>query len=238
MNCRYHKYLLLFCAFLIFSCSSDKDDSHDQGIPCETEDIDIGIIDLDEESYDYLPYTGCEVIHYKNEQGDEVYFDTLYNKGFATKIFWRFDIQCESGAKNNYTFFSDQLNYSFKCDSLELNFIIGIGTENVSSQPLFFDELGMLLAAYSTDNRLDTIIKMDIVASFKGNEVEIEEELTRSIKYEYYEEVVLLGKSFKNVYHRNRPAENLLTDLYYNKEFGIFAFRDLDDVLWVFDRFE
>ena len=56
--------------------------------------------------------------------------------------------------------------------------------------------------------------------------------------YEFLSEIKLLNKSFNAVYKVVEPKDNLLTELYFNKEFGIVGFKDLNLVLWVFDRIE
>lgn len=56
---------------------------------------------------------------------------------------------------------------------------------------------------------------------------------------EFNENVDFLGKKFESVYS-SIPLEgvNKFSELHFSNSLGIIAFKDKDNILWVFDRFE
>lgn len=236
------KPLLFLFAISFFACSEDEiivDPPEEVVIPCSDELFALDTILLSPETNEFLAYDGTEGIIFKNSEDKEIRFDPL--SGSLRHVFREddFELVCEDGSFNNYAFVREQYVVSHKCEDLNLQYYLNIYTVNSGEIPEFVDYFNLIFHEPALDNVIDTSISLGIITSFKGNEDLLSEEFSSSNDgYEILDKVELLDKSFNDVYRVIEPEENQLTELYYNKEFGIVGFKDLESELWVFDRFE
>ncbi len=233
------KHIFILLSLIAISCSKvDEPPQIPKGAhPCETDTIDLDTILLNPQSLEFIPYTGLESIYFKNTTGDEVKFEPLYPPKSHHFRKTDFDLICDEGKINNYTFVREQYTVSHICKKLNLKYYLNLYTYNSRQQPKFIDRFNFLFHEPSLDNKIDTAISLTIVANFKGNEIELGEEFQHQ-NYEIFSALKILNKTFTNVYKVIEPKENLLTEIYFNKDFGLIGFKDLDSELWVFDRFE
>lgn len=220
-------------------CSKDDDVMKAiEQIICSDNIVDFNTIYLSPESIEFIPYNGEESIYFKNENGEEVKFEPLYPPISHSFIETEFELICEGGDMNHYIFTREQYAVSHKCESLNLQYYLNLYTYNSSQYPEFVDRFSLLFHEPALDNHIDTLIGLEIVTSFRDKEDLLAKEFTNYSNYEFVSEIKLLNKTFNEVYKVIEPEDNLLTELYFNKEYGIVGFKDLALELWVFDRIE
>lgn len=231
--------IVVFLCFLVMLGACKKEEEIDliDLAECESGIIDLGLINLEPESMSFLSYTGTENIYFRNDH-EEVKFEPLFPPNISTSLTKNFTIPCKDGAENEYIYRREQHSVSHRCEDLNLQYYVNLFPWNSSEFPLFVDQFSIVFHRPPIDNVIDTAIHLWIVPSFKGNEASLKDEIGFSENYQFLEDTTLLNKTFFNVYKVSQPKEEGLTELYYNKEFGIVAFKDLDFNLWVFDRFE
>ena len=232
--------LTLLLAMSLMACSNDDAISNEMmnGVPCSDAVVDLGTVLLHPEAVEFIPYTGEEDIYFKNESGAEVKFEPLYGPISHNFNEGDFELTCDDGSINNYVLSREQYSVSHKCEALNLQYYLNVYPNNSREHEAFIDLFSLVFHEPPTDYVIDTAINLNIITSYRGLEDLLSAEF---IYYNYYEldsEIQLLGKTFYEVYKVIRPASNLLTELYYNKAFGIVGFKDLDLELWVFDRME
>jgi hypothetical protein len=221
--------------------SCDKDDDVIEIIGqniCIDEIINFDTIHLSPESIGFIPYNGKESMYFKNVNGEEVKFEPLYPPISHSFRENEFELICDSGGLNNYIFTREQYAVSHKCEDLNLQYYLNVYSYNSSQRPEFVDKFSLLFHEPALDHNIDTLIKLEIITSYRNKEELLIEEFANYNNYEFLSEIKLLNKSFNAVYKVVEPKDNLLTELYFNKEFGIVGFKDLNLVLWVFDRIE
>ena len=232
-------FLILIGALSFGSCDNDDGiiEEDDQNL-CNDEITDFGTIYLSPESTDYIPYNGVENIYFKNVNGEEVKFKPLSPPISHFFMETEFELICENGDFNNYVFTREQYAVAHRCEDLNLQYYLNIYSYHSSQHPEFVDIFSLTFHEPALDNYIDTSINLAIITSFRNNEELLTEEFANYSNYEFVSEINLLNKTFNEVYKVNEPEDNLLTELYFNKEYGIIGFKDLDLELWVFDRIE
>ncbi|GJM33545.1 MAG: hypothetical protein DHS20C18_25460 [Saprospiraceae bacterium] len=221
------------------ACNKDDDTNPiDISIPCTNELIDLDTIRLNPESLEFIPYDGEESFYFKNNIGEEVKFEPLYPPISHSFRETDFELTCDDGDINNYVFTREQYAVSHKCTDLNLQFYLNVYSYNSSEYPQFVDKFTLIFHEPSLDNFIDTLIQLKVITSFKDEEELLGDEFDSYNQYEFKGEIELLDKTFNNVYKVIEPEDNLLTELYFSKEYGIVGFKDLEFRLWVFDRFE
>ncbi len=233
-------YVIFFAFCILISCSKNDDFGIQliNEIECDSNLISLDTVLLTQESLDFIPYTGIESFYFKNELGYEVKFEPLSPPISHSFRNTNFELTCIDGEVNDYEFTREQYAVSHKCDELNLQYYLNLYTFNSKIDLLFVDKFSFIFHEPATDNFIDTLIKLNIITSFKENELYLENEFESYQNYELLNEITLISKTFNNVYRVIQPPENLLTELYFNKEFGLIGFKDLNFELWVFDRFE
>ncbi len=222
---------------MFFSCTDEGNVGPDS-IECETEPIDLGEIFLDPVSLLFLPYSGQEIVVFKNAMGDEALFEHLENSFHHSIYTSTFKLICMSGDTNEYTYKGESYALSKRCELLDLNLEVDLYPSQSFSFPLFNDQLVVLLQTPSTDLLLDTIVILGVVTNYRGNG-----DLTNSLhdggfNHRFVSDTSLLNVDFHNLYVKQQSTLNPLQSIYYTKELGVVAFEDVEDVLWVYDRVE
>ncbi|MBK9980950.1 MAG: hypothetical protein IPP15_00760 [Saprospiraceae bacterium] len=237
-----YKFIFFISMFLLItfitSCDDPISPAPINDLTCESNLIDLDTIKLDPASVDFVSYTGTEVLVFKNTLGDEAKFKPLY--GPLSHVFYpmHFKIECMSGDTNHYTFIQEQYAVSKKCDKLNLQFYLNLLARNSFVVPLFNDEFSLILHTPPLDHFIDTAVTIRIVTSLKGNPDMPDPTHIYLASYKFTSDTTLLNVPFHDVYYTYKTSHGLLPSLFYTKELGMVAFQDLDDVMWVFDRFE
>ncbi len=234
-------HVLLIAMLILFnlsSCSKDENELVTPEIPnCQEGIIDLGTIDLESSSRNFIPYANEQTrIIFKNETGEEVVFEPHPNGERETYIEREFQLNCQVGSNNEYVFQCHFLINAHYCERLDLKITLQLNTQPAQSYPVFGDQLIVAIRSENPDINSNIYTQM---ASFKNYYLEQDDffhffEFTR----EYHESISLNGKEFKHVSHSSKTGINDLKSLYYNVENGIIGFTDEQDNLWVFDRFE
>jgi hypothetical protein len=231
--------LFLMTPILFVGCSKDDDVSETiEQIICNDSTVNFDTIYLSPESIGFIPYNGKESIYFKNENGVEVKFEPLYPPKSHSFRKTEFELICEGGDMNNYVFTREQYAVSHKCKDLNLQYYLNVYSKNSSQYPEFVDKFSLLFHEPALDNFIDTLIKLEIITSFREKEDLLTKEFANYGNYEFVSKIKLLNKTFNEVYKVIEPKDNLLTEIYFNKEYGIVGFKDLALKLWVFDRIE
>lgn len=229
---------LWFIGSLLTLISCSKEDTIPQ-IVCENRIIDLDTIILEENSRDFIPYTGLEKIYFKNENGSEVEFLQLYGPLKHSYHEFDFEIMCEESDFNEYVFNREQFSVSHKCAELNLQYYLNVYVQNSHKQPKFVDVFNFLLHAPALDNFIDTAISIRFITNDRGNEELLNDDFKHDNIYQFAPELLLNHKLFHSVYFNKQPnSPKLLTEVYYTKEQGLIGFKDIDGMLWVLDRIE
>lgn len=240
----FYKFLIFTITIVvsIYSCAIDDDVSIEPSLTfclsCVDGIVDLDTIFLSSESLGFIPYAGTENLIFKNEAGDEVVFEPLFGPVNQSIFSREFEVDCDEGGQNTYEFNRQQFAVSHKCEALNLQYYLNVLVFNSNEYPRFVDVFILNFHEPALDNLIDTVISLNVITDFKGNEVLLETEFEFYNDYEFVSEIELLDKTFTNVYQAIEPEDNLLTELYFNKANGIVGFKDLQMELWVFDRIE
>lgn len=231
-------WIVLIALTIHLQSCSDEGPATPQGIECAEEVITLGTIHLDPGSHPFVSYTGEEILVFKNDLGDEVRFEPMNN--FLNHIFFEswFELLCESGDSNIYMAKREIYNFSKRCDVLDLSLLMSISPVHSQELPLFNDEFNLYLYGSYPHLFLDTSVHINITTSLRGND-----KFSNPIRFIGYKngfvtDTVLLNVPIHNAYYTIKPPDKLLRSIFYTKEQGLVAFHDLEDVMWVLDRFE
>lgn len=218
----------------ILSCK--KDQVNPLLEPCKEALTNLDTVYLNPSSIEFMPYTGEESLIFINENGEEAKFESetaTRSHRFQTIDF---SIDCAEGNVNFYRMERELYAVFHRCEALELRHYFNINVWSSDIKPLLFDNFSLVFHRISPPNsNNDTFIELNLIPHYRGNEAALMTEFPPA--YDFLEEIELLDKSFTNVY-RVTKENHPLTILYFNKEFGIIGFKDLNQQLWVFDRFE
>jgi hypothetical protein len=219
--------LLVVTLFIVLISSCEKDKT---GILCG--EVDYGTFRLLENSINSIPYQENTLMIFHDSIGNKAEFELDFENGGYEIENINSHVKCEDDTtltkiyKTNIDYYRYDINEIN--DSLNLKFVIklevepyfqNIGTLNVS------DQLDILrrskTVSYSYSRRLNVLV----------NSRELSEQdinlFTKPI-----ENITLLGRTFHDAY------SNLDTSFVYNYEFGMLAFKDWDDNLWVLKKSE
>ncbi len=238
--------IVTFLCFLVMLGACKKDDSIGDtisNIECEVDTIDIGHVFVDSVSLNMIPYRReGELIFYKNQEGEEIKFQPRYQLSPVLQAYYStpFTLICENGNENQYKFAREQFGIPYSSFESNIEFSLRLYPHYSMRKPIFADKFHIQLFTLveGTTHNIEFTLEFEYIVYLRGNDSEQEEDFGITKDYELFPNVTLLNKTFTNVYKVTQSEERGLTELYYNKEFGIVAFKDLDFNLWVFDRFE
>ncbi len=225
--------------FLILLGSCCKDEMKLTGscqFDCQIPAINLDTFYLSTFSKSFLPYTGFEKIVFVNGNMQEAIFTQLF---FPSHFFYKSDsyFVCNPGDTIRYSIVREQLAVSHKCESLNLEYFLNILASTSFTKPLVIDMFFLTLHEPPHDFYIDTTINLNLVTDFRNNQNCLQDEFRYSPDVNKTSSVKLLGRVFENTYSVSQPTK-LLTELYFNREFGIVGFKDIKGVLWRFERFE
>ncbi len=228
------KYLsILILLFLSIFTSCKKEENTNSKEECSEEIIELEATFLEEESIAFVPYDSVSTIYFKNKNGKEISFVSFNNPTVRndTSAISSFFTPCSSNGFNMYGYRRQNIRCSFNSVELDLAFEITVSTGVYFPEFLYYDRFSLRIRADSSFvfNDSNTLF---IVTSDKGNNIDI------STNYVFLEELTLNHKLFKNVYISIKKNNEPPTDLYFNKEFGVIGFTDMENKLWVLDRVE
>ncbi len=228
-------FLLILFLLICISCRKEENTDSNSEITIECSDEIILLEDafFDDNSRQFVPYDSMSTIYFTNKYGEEVSFIShITHIGESFLLNFRTQIACSLDQVNTYQYDRQTLTKSFKCSELDLSIMINLGPIMSGTNLSFYDELTMLIFAPHTNGVFQDLNILSIVTSTKGNDIKVKE------NYFFLNELTLNQKAFKNVYANIKGNNEPLTDLYYNYEFGVIGFTDMENKLWVFDRAE
>ena len=229
--------LFVLVAISFFSCT-DEGPAGPDVIECEAGTIDLDTIALEPASLQFVSYSGSEIIVFKNETGDEARFEPTQ---FSFNHYWipiQFSLLCSSGDTNQYTMIRESYSFNKTCELLGLRMTLTVSPLNSLEQPIFVDKLNLFLNAGNSLFSFDSTTSINITTSLRGNEDFSNSLRFLNYKYGFTSDTTLLHKTFEDAYYTIKPQGQLLRSVFYTKDQGLVAFQDLQDVMWVFDRFE
>ena len=233
------RVLTLSLSFVLIGLLSCKDEVIDptpvNDLACESEPVYLDTIYLDTESIAFVPYDGTETSVFKNAVGEEARFEPLFDFRIS---YHRMEFKriCMNGDTNHYSFNGEQYSVSKKCPDLNLQFYLNVFPQNVDVPDVFYDYFIFLLHSPPLDNTIDTSITLNFTTSYKGNQ--IPPTAHHYLQYKFAADTSFLNVPFQDVYYNDKSISNPPNSVFYTKQLGLIAFTDLNDVLWVFDRFE
>ncbi len=217
--------------FLLITISCKKDGNSVVQKKCSEEVVLLDDAFLEEESIQYMPYDTVTTIYFKNKNGEELYFNS-FNTPNVRNNYNTVNINtfCGEDEIETYRFNRQDMRCSYNASELSLSINMRI-LPVFDSDLLFYDILRLAISnAFSNDPFSSN--NLNIVTSYKGNYLDVPTD------YVFLEELTLNHKLFKNVYISIKKNNEPPTDLYFNKEFGVIGFTDMENKLWVLDRFE
>ena len=232
--------ILLITALICSLCLSCSKDSHcilSEEIECTDEVFDFGEVLLKESSKEFMVYDGLEDIVFISQDGETVKFIptrerriSFFNKAFG--------VECTDGSLNRYTYVQEQHSVSYICEALDLGIIKNLFTYHSTVAPAIADRFRVSVFKPSNTGTVSINIIIRMTVDDRGYEELYGSRFDCDDKIKYENSVNILGERFDNVYSIKQTEPRKLTELYYNNEFGIVGFKDLDSKLWRFDHFE
>ena len=192
-------------------------------------DIRLGEYQLAEESKQYIPYIGNEILLFVDEKGVE-------HKLYSTKGLVLTETRSIARATCNNGFLDTQYEY-YDSQREEIVFIDSFG-----NQIFFLD----LLTHIENDENTDSYVIYDFLlidsginGNFNGQIRIVTKERNNQLTSiqrnelnlsEFIGDTILYGREFRNVY-KGKVSEN--RNIYYSKEKGVVAFETSIDEHWV-----
>lgn len=229
--------IALICS-LSLSCSKDSECILlSEEIECADEVFDFGEVLLKESSKEFMVYDGLEDIVFESEDEETVKFIPTRERriSFFNKTF---ELECIDGSLNQYIYVQEQHSVSYICEALDLGIIMNLLTYHSKVAPAIADKFRVSLFKPSNTNIISTNIIINMTVDDRGYEEEYGSMFECNDMIEYDNSVNILGKRFDDVYSMKQSAPRKLTELFFNNQFGIVGFKDLDSKLWKFDSFE
>jgi hypothetical protein len=196
----------------IFSCGEYKENCKDSQ--------DKGKLFLSDTTKAFLrPYEKKIAVYFKDSLGNEmkcttekiVEFSDFFNVESPHK-------ECSKEVTFKAKLESNAISLTSQNKTFNIKLVVSLGFYT------YWTRLGMneyISAEINNDPRFQAIMSQQVIEDNK---------VINSIVFRA-KTVIILGKTYKNVISQNDKC-------YIQREVGILAFRDLDNRLWVFDRFE
>lgn len=209
---------------LTWSCNPDS----------ECKDIDYGTQFLLDSIVSPFPYEYGDTLFFKEASGQELRMK-MTQPLHKDLVYW-FDISqdveegvCAGELKINTRIENKIVNFS--ADSLDYYVISHyfVNSKIVDNKPIYYDVINASISNKSnTSWRIGTGHKTD----YRGNDVHF---MDTTFSYTFEEHKILGTKEFYNVYSNTDPDGS---EIHFNHEFGVVAFRERNNPLWVLDRIE
>lgn len=224
--------LALATGLLLGACSKQKTIN-----PC-AETIEIGRFGLLEASKGFLPFEGVNKIVFKSETGDSLVLET---KSFFTHFVpttKELDCPEDDSFPAYYKYISEYKDITLLCSAGNLKMEIELITKP------YFPEIEEAI-------RIADVLTVDIESPVRERvyyrllsfyAAQRDHPNPAILGEQFLETVELNGQPFDSVYFEEKffEVDGVRTNFqtYYNKQFGLVAFKDYGGTLWVFDRFE
>lgn len=233
---RSYLFSLAVCFFLI-ACTP----SIDRNLPEGEENLTISLPHqtIKSEALAFLPYFNRSQIVFTDENGQEVLFQAgqeVYVNHYSglqsfpdpNGMFHAVDYQYTSD-KYEFTYVSTLTGTLLKIELLpRICEDPRLATEDILEDQILISVLGFWPnLQYPFPNPVIQISADDKVVC-------IQDDFTQSRRFA---EVTLRGKTFREVFYVTRQIGLSQMEAFYNKDWGLLAFR-LDDIFWVVDRFQ
>ncbi len=221
----YFVHILALVAVLTWSCNPKS----------ECMDIDYGTYWLMDSIASPFPYKQGDTLFFKEASGQELMF-IMPSYTHSGLVYWNDYSQdleegdCAGKAKiisrreeKIVNFRSDSLNYFVICQYF-------VNSKIVDNKPVFFDVINATIFQMPNFSNWGTYIGH--LADDRGNDVSF---IDTTLSYTLEADQVLGMKEFHNVYSKYDPDGS---ELHFNHELGVVAFRERNNPLWVLDRIE
>lgn len=220
--------ILLVSLFLTSSCSKDKIEDL-----CAEEYL--GEIYLLESSRNSIPYNENTSLYFQDSLGNETIFQIdMEYYGYKIRNFSHIQTcEYDNSLEKKYKVHKDKYSYVIKESAQTLNkrFLLRLETEpfydpfSPVSYDTIYDRLAVFIASKTDSTSYYSNLRI-LVNPRNLSENDIDDFI------DPVEEITLLNKTFYSVFISKISKE------YYNYEYGLIAFRDWDNKLWVLDKTE
>lgn len=231
--------ILVLIISVFFSCSDKENIYPDWGtdVECRT-GIQFGdTVFLDELTREYSQFWDYKVIVYKNASGEQLRFR---KSDFQSPVFFGNGaslIKCKGLHPNTYFFPLENINIIYVSDeNYNLNFNFGTSTTQNREKFTFVDNLQLSYSANGPNNYFQYFFNIPV--TFRGlTETEYYEVPGFYRNYDQIDSIKLLDKTFYNVKKVTLQWQTWV-EFYITKEHGMAGYKDQNNNLWVWDRFE
>ncbi len=231
------KILFSLLSLLLFlSCGSD--DEEILIIKETTSIVDIGEYNLLDESLKAMPYFGGKDILFVDSIGNELEVTVTEFDIFtysSPNYLYKYDVY-EEGDTVKYAYTSQSMNFSFEAPSLEIKMNLSLMARPYYSDPesRAIADVINIFCVYP-EPVMDTVNNLVISAAQVFYHLVNQRTWPNALStFQFEEELVLLGRSFKDVYS-NQITETK-SKVYYNYELGILSFEDHTGKTWRFEK--